>query len=487
MLNFKELPKSGDAFELLIREILLIKGFHVQWSGKGPDGGRDIVCYEDRSSEFQADRKTWLIQCKHNAHSGTSVGITDLDDIISSCSQHGADAYLLACSTVPSSAVINRLEGITQNLSQKITATYWDSTIIEQKLSTPELWRVAQLFFPISSAGSTWEIYATENPNYWIVNYKGYHFHLINRIGSTSKYHFPSIDNRITNINEINSKLPENHFLRIRAVYFDDKNGNYSWFIDYMFPRDESPLFSARQIAKSMGDGWALEDGQVYMFDVVNRPYSPWSDHYDKDHYDYYKDDSISFRTGFKREQPYNEYNKEFGESLAEEEKVRKNTTLGFNTFTTALKSVPYIRLIRAVNSGVENIIKLNSSRDWGQVIEDNDIALDHLFSPWFLIHVGEYEDDFFKMLSYFDMSIDYSFRLTRAYIFAPDNDGKAEYDGDNDSFEMKIKVFDLNAHTAVVVRQELNKYFESCALAITRYCTDNAQLFASIAAKAAE
>jgi HJR/Mrr/RecB family endonuclease len=50
MLEFKELAKDGQDFELLIREILFKQGFHVAWSGRGADGGRDLICTETRQT-----------------------------------------------------------------------------------------------------------------------------------------------------------------------------------------------------------------------------------------------------------------------------------------------------------------------------------------------------------------------------------------------------------------------------------------------------
>lgn len=182
MLDFKELDKDGKEFELLIRELLFSKGFKVYWSGVGPDGGRDLLCIEEHKSFFAPSQKKWLIQCKHNANGGGSVGIKDLDDIVDSCLQHDATGFMLACSTQPSSAVVARLESINNNPKNDITAIYWDYVFIEQALSSPALWRVAQRFFPISSEASSWKVYATENPNHWVVNFKGYYFHLANRI-----------------------------------------------------------------------------------------------------------------------------------------------------------------------------------------------------------------------------------------------------------------------------------------------------------------
>lgn len=146
MLDFKELNKNGKDFELLIRELLFSKGYKVYWSGVGPDGGRDLVCIEERQSFFAPDKKRWLIQCKHNAHSGKSVSVEDLDDIVDSCTQHEASGFILACSTQPSSSVVNRLESITNNPRNDLVAIYWDYVFIEQALSCASLWRIAQRF-----------------------------------------------------------------------------------------------------------------------------------------------------------------------------------------------------------------------------------------------------------------------------------------------------------------------------------------------------
>lgn len=48
MLNFQELPKNGVKFEQLIRELLLKKGLRPQWTGIGPDSGRDLLVEEER-------------------------------------------------------------------------------------------------------------------------------------------------------------------------------------------------------------------------------------------------------------------------------------------------------------------------------------------------------------------------------------------------------------------------------------------------------
>lgn len=297
MLDFRELPENGRALELLVREILFGLGQRVYWSGEGPDGGKDLLCHEDRESIILPDTRTWLIQCKHYAHSGRSVGLADLDDIVDSCAHHGAQGYLLVCSTHPSSKVVERLQGITANPQMPLVATSWDAVQVERMLSTPRLWRLAQRFFPASATG--WDIYATERPNQWIANYRGYYFHLNNRIGSRADIHLERIAKTLDEIEAIN--LPPEHFIRLRAVYFDDKHGDYQWYVDYMYPYESQPAFRREDLMETLHDG-DTEDGQLYYFDVIMRPYHGASDHYDPDHYDYYAPYLDKFRWGGTRE-----------------------------------------------------------------------------------------------------------------------------------------------------------------------------------------
>jgi hypothetical protein len=78
MINFKELPDDGVAFEQLIRELLIREEFEVRWTGVGPDGGRDLIFTERTLGPMAGFERTWLVSCKHNAHSEKSVGINDL-------------------------------------------------------------------------------------------------------------------------------------------------------------------------------------------------------------------------------------------------------------------------------------------------------------------------------------------------------------------------------------------------------------------------
>lgn len=279
MLDFKELSDDGQGLELLVRELLFSMQYKVYWSGKGADGGRDLVCIEETDSIFMPTSKKWLIQCKHKAVSGKGVSVSDLDDIITSCAQHDCDGYLLVTSTYPSSGVVNRLEQITINPKNTITATYWDSVELERRLRTAQQWRIAQHFFPASANG--WQIFSSERPNHWTANFKGHYIHLTNRIGSSCAMYLSNIETRLEELDS--HLLPDKHFLRLRSVYYDDKHGTFTWYIDYMHPLNEKPIYNTdAELEGHLNQDWNDT------FDVKFREYSEYSDHYDPNHYDFY-------------------------------------------------------------------------------------------------------------------------------------------------------------------------------------------------------
>jgi len=468
MLDFKELSADGQDLELLVRELLFRQGFSVYWSGKGADGGRDLICVERRDSFFKQDERSWLIQCKHNANSGKSVGIAELDGISDSCAHHNCRGYLLVCSTYPSSAVVNRLEGISKNHQTPLVASYWDSVKLEQLLSTPQNWSLAQRFFPISAAVEDWQIYATDIPNQWVVTYKGYYFHLKNRIGSSHSYHLESIKKRIADIEAI--ELPNKHFLRPRSVYFDDKNGGYEWYVDYMYPNSERAITGSAQIADALGDGYALEDGQCYTFHVKLRSYLEHSDHYDPDHYDYYDSDAIPRSGGPRRHESYEEYQEieESKERLlkkAEQERVR-----GFDKLCKEIEQVPFIQLIRKCNAYIECLDRFYIQKNWSEVIEELKIENDRFFSAWFLIRVAD-DDAFHNLISHFPQGVEKHFRLTRAHVYLPaDEPNRSVRDDDEVLYELTLSIHPSIIGSKVTGRSLLNEYFEELADAVAAY-----------------
>ncbi len=470
MLDFKELSADGTDLELLVREILFARGFRVYWSGKGADGGRDLLCYEGHESLFEPETKVWLVQCKHKANSDKSVTPADLDDIVDSCTQHGASGYVLVCSTQPSAALVKRLESISKNAKFNILATYWDSVHIERLLTTPRSWPIAQRFFPKSANSSGWQIYATPEPNRWIANYRGYYFHLTNRIGSTRDHHLASIEARIAEIEAI--KMPNEDFLRPRAIFYDDKHGAYTWYIDYMRPRDKAETGttapSISELLQRLGDGYSWTDGQMYTFDINQREYIAWSDHYDMDHYDYYRPYVDAFVRG--RLRPFKYPSSVSGidpSGRAElEEKLQRDRDGSFASLVKAMEKVPGVEIVRAINCMVEYLDDFRSGESWIGLASEFGFDVDRFFSAKIILSVSD-PAHLFHLVQKFPNGAFTHYRFTRVYWMGiPTESGE----GETNDFDLILSVNPAGVDNKYELRESLNAYFDEITAIIASY-----------------
>ncbi|HLP75720.1 MAG TPA: restriction endonuclease [Candidatus Paceibacterota bacterium] len=301
MIDFTELPHDGRAFEQLVREMLLIYDAHPQWTGQGPDQGRDIIATEKLKGPIAASKRTWLVQCKHFAHANRSVGRDDVGSVVDDCRQVGATAYLLACSTQPSSGLVTKLKEIAERPENGLTTLIWDSVDIEKRLQEPRFFGLAQIFFPRSLAATPWKLYNRGAPNVWTAQYKGYFLHLTSRIAGAHP-RLQDCERIIEKLESIHLK-GEHEYIRPRAIYFDDKNENYSVFADYLVPHDQKPSFTPQEFNCVLEDGKGLyEDGGIMWYctywDIALKRILPFSDHFNKDHYDFYNPHDGTFRTG---------------------------------------------------------------------------------------------------------------------------------------------------------------------------------------------
>lgn len=308
MLDFTELPKDGIRFEQLIRELLLRTGFEVHWTGVGPDGGRDLVFVERAEGALAAFSRKWLVSCKHHAGTGSSVGVSDISGIVDACEAVGAQAFLLACSTQPSSGVVRRLEEVQQQ--GKLITRYWDGVEVDRRLSRPDAYALRHAFFPVSSQANPWLIYATLSPSLWAAHHQGYFVYLASR----TAHAFPELADVEEIIRRLESiTLPHDEpfheqYLRPRAVYFDDKHEQYTVYVDYLFPKgdaDDSRM-SSDELRSLLKDGQGLYSGGEAMWklttwDILCIPTDQVSDHFHVDHKDYYQQYIELFRIGYPR------------------------------------------------------------------------------------------------------------------------------------------------------------------------------------------
>jgi hypothetical protein len=287
MLDFKELGGSGRGLEQLVREVLLLMDLDPYWSGVGPDGGRDLMFNEPGLALLGRKRRRWLVSCKDFAVSGRGIGVDDVVQIVDVVQQHSAQGFLLVCTTHPSSALVERLRAIQVNSSGSLATHIWDGVTLERLLASPRSWAVAQRFMPVSTDAAGWKIFGTEAPNRWVAVHRGYYFHLSNRDKGGPYFDLQSLDRRI---DELEEQQSDGLHFRLRGIWFDDaKGGGYEWYIDWMVPIDEDlpDRGEIEAIERRLYRG-VREDGQDHRFEIEAR-HIMGSDHFDIDHYHFYK------------------------------------------------------------------------------------------------------------------------------------------------------------------------------------------------------
>lgn len=141
----KAAPGQQDTFELFAREVLELVGFKIVSSpDRGADGGKDLIVEERRIGVGGETDIRWLVSCKHNAHSGNSVGPTDEQNITDRLATHGCAGFLGFYSTLPSS-------GLSATINALPESQVYDRERIERYvLKSSEGLDIVRRFFPES-------------------------------------------------------------------------------------------------------------------------------------------------------------------------------------------------------------------------------------------------------------------------------------------------------------------------------------------------
>jgi hypothetical protein len=156
-LDFKEIPQANlasgeqDTFELFARDFLHLFGYEILSDpDRGNDLGRDLILLERRTGVGGETQIKWLVSCKHKAHSGQSVGLSDEQDISDRVRSHGCTGFVGFYSTLPASSLNRKLEGI-KNDSPGFEFQTFDREKIERILLSTGLGQgLAQRYFPTS-------------------------------------------------------------------------------------------------------------------------------------------------------------------------------------------------------------------------------------------------------------------------------------------------------------------------------------------------
>lgn len=152
MVNFKEIDKDGEIWELFARDFLTELGFYVESTvDRGPDGKKDLIISENLKGNLSKYKFKWLVSCKHfaNRNSTNAVKEEDEPNILERIKSFKCDGFIGFYSTVPSSGLNTRLNQLKENLDIKDYRIF-DYKLIENYLITVGYSELLMRYFPKS-------------------------------------------------------------------------------------------------------------------------------------------------------------------------------------------------------------------------------------------------------------------------------------------------------------------------------------------------
>ena len=117
----------------------------VDPTGKGPDGGRDILLKFRLNDSITPFERKWVVQCKFYE----SLSKSDLDkiNIPSLIEEYNADGYLLVCKNGVTAGVTTTFENLKRNCRRNFEYEIWNgSTFIQNLYKTTNL---HEHYFPL--------------------------------------------------------------------------------------------------------------------------------------------------------------------------------------------------------------------------------------------------------------------------------------------------------------------------------------------------
>jgi Restriction endonuclease len=152
--DFTELDKKppGEALEALVRLIGARLGMRVEWSGRGADGGRDLIFHETQEGPLKSRSIKWLVNCKDNSDSGASVGERDIGSVTDKIAQHKCSGFLLATTTTASTGLKDKLDRLDFSSGGDIHTKVWDRFELTKFLLEDRFSDLMLQFFPRQKA-----------------------------------------------------------------------------------------------------------------------------------------------------------------------------------------------------------------------------------------------------------------------------------------------------------------------------------------------
>lgn len=170
LFRAKALPSPLDT--LNSTENFLSAVLSVSRSGRGADEGRDLLVTTLLADCIASRTIRWVVQCKHKAVSGKSVGPGDFANDFNFSevlTHHDATGYLLACSTRPSTRLQAHIDKLASD-SDTHKYVVWDYSKICEEVFRHD--GVMQQFFPEAYRQHK-KLVSSDSVEQWIEEYGG--------------------------------------------------------------------------------------------------------------------------------------------------------------------------------------------------------------------------------------------------------------------------------------------------------------------------
>lgn len=182
----------------------------------------------------------------------------------------------------------------------------------EKRLMKPNNFHLINVFFENSSKKVGWKLFNTQDSKFWMAYFKNYFIYLSSRDSLSFRElnlvekifeiieSFNGIDKR--DLIGIERWTNKREYLVPRAVHYDDKNSNFTVFVDYMFQYGEKPKARVIDLEEYFNrDNWNIE-GVFVQWDICFVEANFASDHFRLDHKDYYSIYMDNFKIGYLRD-----------------------------------------------------------------------------------------------------------------------------------------------------------------------------------------
>lgn len=153
-LSFKEIS-NWQRFENLIAAFFRnqkneynVIDVEVQQTGRGSDGGRDIVVKFQVSDSVSVFTRKWIIQCKFYNRDLRKSDIADVN-IPGLIHQYKADGYLLVCKQGVVNTLSQFFEDLNKNCRFDYSYVFWIGDEFKEKLLTATDITLLKLYFPV--------------------------------------------------------------------------------------------------------------------------------------------------------------------------------------------------------------------------------------------------------------------------------------------------------------------------------------------------